>query len=264
MQQLTFGSLFAGIGGFDLGFERAGMKCLWQVEKDEFCRKVLAKHWPDVPKYEDVRNVGKHNLEKVDVICGGFPCQDISAAGKRRGLSGERSGLWFEFSRILRELRPDYAVVENVAALLVRGIPTVLGELAEIGYNAEWQTISPSYFNAPQSRYRVFVIAYNANKGLLRWNGGKEQAHPAFWEEIRNADFQWDQCINRILRGSNGVPYRMDRRRAIGNTVNPQTANFLGVLLQRASNKHLYSDQNPPRENSAANINSSGAASFGA
>ena len=90
----TFGSLFAGIGGFDLGFERAGMVCRWQVEIDEFCQKVLAKHWPDVTRYGDVRECGKHNLEAVDLICGGFPCQDVSVAGKRAGLEGKRSGLW--------------------------------------------------------------------------------------------------------------------------------------------------------------------------
>src|SRR5690606_26764966 len=94
---LTFGSLFTGIGGFDLGFERAGMKCLWQVEIDSACQNVLSRHWPEVEKYRDVREAGRYNLKPVDVICGGFPCQDLSVAGGRKGLAGERSGLWFEF-----------------------------------------------------------------------------------------------------------------------------------------------------------------------
>src|SRR6185312_32662 len=108
---MTVGSLFAGIGGFDLGFERAGFEIKWQVEIDPFCRAVLAKHWPDVRRYEDVRTVGAE-LERVDVVCGGFPCQDISFAGDGAGLDGERSGLWREFSRLIGELRPRYVVVE--------------------------------------------------------------------------------------------------------------------------------------------------------
>jgi len=102
----TFGSLFSGIGGFDLGFERAGMSCKWQVEIDDAAAGVLDRHWSGVAKYKDVRNVGRDNLETVDVICGGFPCQDLSIAGKRAGLDGERSGLWFEFRRIVEELKP--------------------------------------------------------------------------------------------------------------------------------------------------------------
>ena len=91
---MRFGSLFAGIGGFDLGLERAGMECVWQVEIDDFCNRVLEKHWPHVKRYRDVHDVGEHNLERVDLICGGFPCQDISNSGSKRGINGERSGLW--------------------------------------------------------------------------------------------------------------------------------------------------------------------------
>ena len=104
--RLTVGSLFAGIGGFDLGLERAGFDIRWQVEIDPFCRAVLAKHWPQVKRYEDVRTVGAHNLERVDVVCGGFPCQDISDAGLRAGIDGKRSGLWSEMARLTGELRP--------------------------------------------------------------------------------------------------------------------------------------------------------------
>lgn len=121
----TIGSLFAGIGGFDLGFERAGFKTLWQVEINEWARKVLAKNFPHAERYADIRECGRHNLRPVDVICGGFPCQDISNAGLRAGIEGERSGLWSEMHRIIGELRPRLVLVENVAALLGRGMGRV-------------------------------------------------------------------------------------------------------------------------------------------
>lgn len=133
MQPLTFGELFAGIGGFSLGLERAGMVCRWQVEIDPYARAVLAKHWPEVPKHDDVRTFPPQGDYAVDVICGGFPCQDISVAGKGAGLAGARSGLWSEFARIIGHLRPSYVVVENVAALLARGMGTVLGDLSTLG-----------------------------------------------------------------------------------------------------------------------------------
>lgn len=134
---LTFISLFAGIGGIDLGLERAGMRCVAQVEIDDYATRVLAKHWPTVRRLRDVRSAGAHNLPRADVIAGGFPCQDISNAGRRAGIGGERSGLWAEYARIVRELRPRYVLVENVAALLSRGVDRVLGDLAALGYDAE-------------------------------------------------------------------------------------------------------------------------------
>ena len=136
------------------------MRCLWQVEIDPYCCRVLARHWPDVPKYEDVRDVGAHNLEPVDLIAGGFPCQDISYAGKGAGLTGERSGLWFEFARIIRELGPRYVLVENVPALRSRGLGAVLGTLAACGYDAEWDCIPASALGAPHQRDRIWIIAY--------------------------------------------------------------------------------------------------------
>ncbi|MGN6759453.1 MAG: DNA cytosine methyltransferase [Thermomicrobiales bacterium] len=159
---LTFGSLFAGIGGLDLGLERAGMRCLWQVEIDEYCRRVLAKHWPDVPKFGDIQELRGDELQRVDLICGGFPCQDISNAGKRAGIGGERSGLWSEYIRLVRVLRPRFVLVENVAALLGRGMDTVLGDLAASGYDAEWDCVSARAVGAPHIRERIFVLAYTA------------------------------------------------------------------------------------------------------
>jgi DNA (cytosine-5)-methyltransferase 1 len=159
-QPLTVGSLFAGIGGFDLAAERAGLEVKWQVEIDEYCRRVLAKHWPNAKRFSDVRECGAANLTPVDVICGGFPCQDISYAGDGAGLSGSRSGLWYDFARIIRELGPRFVVVENVAALLQRGMGTVLGDLAESRYDAEWDCIPASAVGAPHRRDRVWIVAH--------------------------------------------------------------------------------------------------------
>ena len=163
---LTFGSLFAGIGGFDLGLERAGMRCEWQVEIDPYARAVLSRHWPNVRRHEDVRTFPPPEGEwGVDVICGGFPCQDISVAGKGAGLAGARSGLWYEYARIIGELRPRYVIVENVAALLARGMGTVLGDLSSLGYDAEWHVIPASAVGAPHRRERVWIVAYTNDKG---------------------------------------------------------------------------------------------------
>lgn len=179
---ITFGSLFAGIGGFDLGFERSGMVCKWQVEIDEFCRKVLTKHWPNVPKWDDIRTFPPKPIEKwgVDLICGGFPCQDISVAGKGKGIHGERSGLFFEMAKVICMLRPKLVVLENVAALLNRGMSEVLGELAEIGYDAEWHCIPAAAVGAPHKRDRVFIFAYSGSKRIQRGWKTKIQRVSAF------------------------------------------------------------------------------------
>ena len=159
---LTVGSLFSGIGGIDLGLERAGMKVLWQCEKDAWCRKILAKHWPEVPKYEDVQTLDAQTVESVDVLAGGFPCQDLSVAVKQAGiLKGARSGLWGEFARLICALRPQYVFVENVPGLLIQpGLGIVLRDLACCGYDAEWQVLSAAAFGANHLRKRVWIVAY--------------------------------------------------------------------------------------------------------
>jgi DNA (cytosine-5)-methyltransferase 1 len=162
---LTVGSLFAGIGGFDLGLERAGMRTVWQVEREPFCRAVLERHFPHARRYDDVREVGSHNLAPVDLICGGFPCQDLSWAGAGAGIGGERSGLWSEYARVVGELRPRYVVVENVAALLARGMGVVLGDLAALGYDAEWDCVPASAVGAPHQRDRLWLVAYSDGGG---------------------------------------------------------------------------------------------------
>jgi len=162
---VRFGSLFSGIGGFDLGFERAGMECVWQVEIDKDCQRVLNKHFPDSERFEDVSTV--REFPAVDVICGGFPCQDLSVAGKRKGLAGERSGLWFEFLRIAQSNLPRFLVIENVPGLLSsdegRDFAVILRGLVECGYCLAWRIIDAQYDGVAQRRRRVFIVGSLGN-----------------------------------------------------------------------------------------------------
>ena len=162
---ITIGSLFSGIGGFELGLERAipNSKTIWQVEQNKYCHTILSKHWPDAKIYNDVRDITKDNVSPVDILCGGFPCQDISIAGKKGGIHAEKSGLWWEMLRIIGELRPRVAVLENVPNIIRLGGLDVLGSLASIGYNAEWTIISARMFGAPHLRKRWFCVCYPAD-----------------------------------------------------------------------------------------------------
>lgn len=159
----TVGSLFAGIGGFDLGFERAGFRTAWQVEINPIARAVLADRFPHARQFEDVRAVGAAQLGRVDVVIGGFPCQDVSSMGKRRGLAGARTGLFFEAIRIIDELRPEWVVLENVTGLLSshdgRDFQAVVQTLAERGYVGCWRVLNAQYFGVPTKRRRVFLVA---------------------------------------------------------------------------------------------------------
>lgn len=165
MAPMTFGSLFAGIGGFDLGLERAGMECKWQVEIDDFCNRVLEKHWPRVKRYRDVREVGAHNLEPVDLICGGFPCQPFSVAGKQRGKEDDRH-LWPEMFRIVSELRPTWVVGENVPGLVRLGLDEVLSDLEGIGYSTQTFDIPACAVDAPHVRHRIWIVAFAGRERL--------------------------------------------------------------------------------------------------
>ena len=157
---MKHGSLFSGIGGIDLGFEMAGIETTWTCEIDDWCNELLQKRFPNATHYRDVQKIGKDNLEPVDIISGGFPCQDISTAGKGAGLDGKRSGLWFEMWRIICELRPRWVFIENVANLANKGGSRVLHDLTEAGYDAEWQVISARDVGARHLRKRLWIIAY--------------------------------------------------------------------------------------------------------
>lgn len=191
MSKPTVGSLFSGIGGMDLGLERAGFEVIWQSEIDPYASRVLKKHWPDVPNLGDIRTIDWSGVERPDLVCGGFPCQDISYAGKGAGLDGERSGLWWEFARAVRHLGPDCVLVENVAALLTRGLDAVLGTLASLGYDAEWGVLPAAAFGAPHIRERVFLLAYaqRAERGPLAESGFRlERRHSIGLQAGRNQE----------------------------------------------------------------------------
>ena len=195
---ITIGSLFSGIGGLELGLE-AGLswagwesRTLWQVEQAEYPRAVLARHWPHAKRYADVHDITLQTAESVDLLCGGFPCQDISTAGKGAGLAGERSGLFFEMARIVRELRPRICVMENVPALTTRGLDTVLRTLAALGYDARWGGLRASEVGAPHRRERWFCVAWLADHDRQR---GPERARlPAGTGSDRSDPDRGDGC----------------------------------------------------------------------
>jgi DNA (cytosine-5)-methyltransferase 1 len=227
---MTVGSLFAGIGGFDLAAERAGLTVKWQVEIDPFCRRVLAKHWPQVRRYEDVRTVGAE-LEPVDVITGGFPCQDISVANTSAsggtGLDGDRSGLWREFARIVGELRPRYVLLENSPALAVRGLDRVLADLAGLGFDAVWTVIRAAQVGARHERERMFVCAYTTGDGL---QGRAQERDPGSVIAVSALGQRPDWPVVSTsfgCRGSDGIPDRVDRTHALGNAIVPQVAEWI-------------------------------------
>jgi len=240
---VRFLSVFAGIGGFDLGLERAGWQCVGQVEIDPFCRRVLAKHWPNVVRFEDVREVTGELIRErcgdVDAVVGGFPCQDISFAGAGAGLDGDRSGLWRELYRLICELRPRFALMENVAALLNRGMGRVLADLARIRYDAEWSIVSACSMGAPHMRRRVFIVAYPY--GVIRWAGIRDFANreDALSEIDRFASARIgyaERMANpsELYRDADGVPFGLDRSRAVGNAVAPDVAQWIGERINNA------------------------------
>lgn len=269
MPSLRTGSLFSGAGLCDLGLERAGFEHQWFCEVDPLCRAVLARHWPDKPIYGDITTLNGAELPEVDVLCGGFPCQDVSNGGKRAGIKvGTRSGLWLEYARLIDQIRPRYVLVENVRGLLSRGIEIVLSDLARIGYDAEWTVLPAAALGAPHRRERVFLVAYPHCHGVDRIvrvlaplqgilddldqsDGGPD------WRGIR-FDRTSRQAIRaayggRVLcRVDDGRSDRMDlpgsighisrataqawrpRLKMLGNGITPQQAYAIGACIMRA------------------------------
>jgi DNA (cytosine-5)-methyltransferase 1 len=263
--------LFSGIGGFSLGLERAGMRTVGFVEIDPYAQCVIRKHWAEAPIWGDITKREFHEGE-ADVICGGFPCQDISSAGERAGITGKRSGLWRELLRAIRLVRPRYAIVENVAALLIRGMDTVLGDLAEIGYDAEWHCIPASAVGAPHRRDRVWIVANPTRiqqgweKQRTKWerarqgsqsialadaecNGCKQVVPPIQSGEIGEraaseiADRRltggrgWWLSEPNVGRVADGVSARVDRLRCLGNAVVPQIPEIIGRAILGAEKR---------------------------
>ncbi len=248
---MKIGSLFSGIGGLELGLERSGLgETVWQVEQSEFCRAVLAKHWPNAKRFDDVCTVGGKNLDPVDIICGGFPCQDVSSAGKGAGLAGSRSGLWYEYLRIVCELRPQWVVIENVASGAARWVDSVRGDLERIGYATIPVPMSAADVGAPHLRARVFIIASDANSKRVRL-----QPRRSKWPNGENSLLGAGACEAGVIGNANsdgqpsgssptwpappsipgvddGVPNRLDRNRALGNAVVPQCAEVIGWMIR--------------------------------
>jgi len=193
------GSVFSGIGGFDEAFRRAGFELAWMCEREPFCRKVLARHFPDVPCFEDVTMLT--DAPVVDLLVGGFPCQDVSVAGQRRGLSGERSGLFYEFTRLLRLLRPTWCVIENVDGLLSNGLgadfAAVLSEMADVGYVGAWRVLDSQWFGVPQRRERVFLVGHSRDRAAAQ----AVLFEPACGERNSQASQQARARVAATLRG---------------------------------------------------------------
>ena len=275
--------LFSGIGGFSLGLERSGaFKTVAFCEIEKFPRKVLRKHWPEVPIYEDVRELTAAGLAAdgiaVDAICGGFPCQDISTAGRKAGITGSRSGLWFEYARLIGELRPEYVIVENVGALLSRGLDAVLGELATLGYDAEWHCIPASAIGAPHRRDRLWLVGYPNDQGEPAFSfndetprmselvadaigrgqqGSGEPIHPSHSAPLiqREAVDAFHGGVGSVWRSepnvgrvANGVPARMDRLKSLGNAVVPQIPEMIGRAIAAARYQNFSTGTAPVPE----------------
>ncbi len=227
--------LFAGIGGFSVGLERTGgFETAAFCEIDKHARKVLQKNWPSVPIYEDVREITIERLKAdgnvPDVITGGFPCQDISTAGLGAGLAGARSGLWFEFARIIKEVRPRWVIAENVSVLRSRGLDQVLRSLAEIGYDAEWHCIPASAVGAPHQRDRIWIVAYSNSPQCQ----GRSLPSRILTEYTDLSSGSWWEVEPSVDRVADGLPGRTHRLKQLGNAVVPQIPEIIGrAILER-------------------------------
>ncbi len=240
-------SLFAGVGGLELGLERAGMTTVGQVEIDPFCRKILARHWPEAARHDDIRTAVRWWQSKprprVDVVGGGFPCQPFSLSGFQLGTNDER-WMWPEMAAVVRAVGPRYVVVENVSALVRdgRAFGAVLGDLHQLGFDAEWATVRASDFGAPHNRERVYLVAYpTGGDGVARdllvtgGVGGTSVATGGFprlaAHRGRRAARDWLAREPRVARLVDGVPDQMDRLRVLGNAIVPPVAEHVGRLI---------------------------------
>lgn len=233
MTKLRILDLFSGIGGFSLGLERTGgFETVAFCEIEEFPRRVLAKHWPEVPCYHDIRDLTGERLAAdgiaVDVICGGFPCQDISLAGRMSGADGAKSGLWREVVRLVTDVRPRLVILENSPVLRSRGLEVILSELSALGYDAEWHCIPANAVDAPHRRDRVWVAAYptGVRDGLppLEISAG--------WDQLVHRD--WWNAEPGVGRVADGLPNEPHRLRALGNAVVPQIPELIGRAILAA------------------------------
>lgn len=266
---LTVGSLFSGIGGIDLGLEWAGMRVIWQAENDPYCCKVLAQQWPSVPNHGDVPLIDWSNLERPDLIAGGYPCQPFSHAGRRGGADDPRH-VWPYMAEALRCLRPTWALLENVPGHRSKGFGDVLADLASLGYDAQWESVPAAAFGAPHLRWRLFVVAYT---DPLRWRERSGQQGPGRRTQSTNGsaamadtngtgsqggrprqssrdtitqrrrsrtgrpDWSVEPSVGRMV---DGLPYRVDRLKGLGNACVPQVVEWIGHQIQAAEAARLH------------------------
>jgi len=232
---VKYGSLFSGIGLLDLGVERAtGWTCAFQVERDPFCRRILEKHWPRLPRFHDVRFLDGATLPSVDVLVGGFPCQDVSTAGKGAGLSGRRSGLWFDFLRIIADAAPRGIIIENVPGLIRRGLDVIVAGLHRLGYAVEGTRIRASDLGAPHRRERVFLVAHANGEGQLQPQGSigeiRRRPNDSGLAYVRQAWAAEPNVPRVVTRSANWVDH-YGRIGALGNAVVPQCAAIAATRL---------------------------------
>jgi len=267
MTKLRVLDLFSGIGGFSLGLERTGgFETVAFCEIDAGCRSIIKRHWPNVMQHHDVRTF---DFPAAEIVCGGFPCQDISQAGKRAGVSGERSGLFRELVRAIRMVRPKYAILENVADLIHRGMGDVLGELAESGLRVEWDCISAQDVGAPHKRDRVWLVAYpdtrqqsarsvpSVRRGIKGKGKGKGERCDAdsysewkqqpgwCFREVWRRPFHggsnfvgwrehWRDRLGALCRMDDGVSRRLDEAKPCGNSLLPDIPELIGKAIMQA------------------------------
>ena len=243
---LTVGSLFSGIGGLDLGLERAGMEVIWQSEIDPYGCRVLKKHWPEVVNHGNIKEINWRNVVRPDIICGGYPCQPFSTAGKRNGTDDPRH-LWPWVREAISELRPRYAILENVRGHVSLGLSTVLGEMASIGYDAEWQIVSAASVGAPHRRDRVIIVAYPCEQ--LKHGQGHLNSQSAFrqrqalQEPVSGSNslttrkvFTRDRWLNALMADPNSAPREQQQERQV------QKSNFGGCSPTMANATQQFSN----------------------
>lgn len=241
--------LFSGIGGFSLGLGWAGFETVAFCEIEPYAQNVLKKHWPSLPIHEDVKKLNGNDYKGIDIITGGFPCQDISNAGTKEGIKGERSGLWFELCRIISEARPRYAIMENVSALLHRGLSTVLSDLAKIGYDCQWHCIPASYVGAYHQRDRIWIIAYPHSDP-----NGKQLEYEKKWRDSeRKIQERANSNSTRQLQ-----PQRLNEelRRWIAHVHKENVSNSHSERLQRGENTREISGEGKEANEQFARLHS--------